>query len=70
MRAFERLDRSGGGLVVPFLLFGIGMLITVVACLAIRELDQRIDQQLREQQEQRDADTMVKQRELRIHVYT
>ena len=68
MKAFDRLERSGGGFVVPFVLFCFGMLVTVAACLAIRDLDARIERRLRDQQEQSPQDTMVYISEAVVHV--
>jgi len=68
MKAFDRLERSGSGFTVPFLLFCLGMLITVAACLAIRDLDQRIEQRLRNEQEQSPQDTLVQASEAVAHV--
>jgi len=68
MKAFDRLERSGSGFTVPFLLFCLGMLVTVAACLAIRDLNQRIEQRLRDQQEQSPQDTMVEFSEAVVHV--
>lgn len=66
-KAFDRLERSGGGFVVPFLLFCIGLLITVAACLAIRQVDERIDNQNRER-ESAQQDTLVEFRGVNVHV--
>ena len=66
-KAFDRLERSGGGFIVPFILFCIGLLITVAACLAIRQVDERIDKQNREQ-ETAQQDTLVEFIGVNVHV--
>ena len=46
--AFDRLERSGGGFVVPLLVFTLGMILTVVVCQFFHTLDDRIETRVRE----------------------
>ena len=58
-KAFDRLERSGGGTIVPLLIFCLGMVITLVACLAIRNLDKQIEDRIRQREQALRADEVV-----------
>ena len=59
IKAFDRFERSGGGFVVPIVLFTIGAVVTVIACLAIRQLDVRIEKRRHQQEIESSANTIV-----------
>ncbi len=62
--AFDRLERRGRGLIVPLVLFCAGLAMTLVACLAIKNLDQRIEQRFENQSEPVGIDAMVQRTRL------
>jgi hypothetical protein len=64
VKAFDRLERTGGGFLVPLILFCLGMLITIAACLAISQLDQ----QIREQEQPTPNSTLVEDSRNSLHV--
>jgi len=57
--AFDRLERSGGGFVVPLLVFTLGMILTIVVCHCFRALDDRVETRVRELQAQAAGDDFV-----------
>ncbi len=68
VKSFDRLERSGGGFVVPLMLFGFGMFVTVMACLAIRRVDERIEQRIRNQPQHAEDGTLVEHTRNALHV--